>query len=70
MVLVGNKQDLSNERQVKYEEAKNLTDSWGMDYIETSAKTDFNCKEAFEKLATLIASSKNGPDKCCSCLIY
>ena len=59
ILLVGNKQDLENERQVTYAEAKDQADLWGIEYIETSAKTDFNCKEAFEKLATKIVMSKS-----------
>ena len=60
LVLVGNKQDLSNDRQVPYSVAKELADSWGVEYIETSAKTNFNCKEAFEKLAKKIVEQKSG----------
>ena len=48
MILVGNKQDLTNNREVSYDDAKQLADSWNIDYIETSAKTNFNCKKAFE----------------------
>ena len=59
MILVGNKQDLENERQVLYEEAKDLADSWEISYIETSAKTNFNCKEAFEILAKDIIKFRN-----------
>ena len=59
MILVGNKQDLENERKVSYNEAKELADSWGISYIETSAKTNFNCKEAFEILAKNIIKFKN-----------
>ena len=59
ILLVGNKQDLENERQVTYAEAKDQADLWGIEYIETSATTDFNCKEAFEKLATKIVMSKS-----------
>ena len=58
ILLVGNKQDLENERQVTYSEAKAQADSWGIEYIETSAKTNFNCKEAFEKLAQNIVKTK------------
>ena len=47
ILLVGNKQDLENERQVTYAEAKAQADSWGIEYMETSAKTNFNCKESF-----------------------
>ena len=72
IVLVGNKQDLENERKVTSAEAKNLADSWGVEYIETSAKTNFNCKEAFEKLAFQIIKLKNvEPSKCCDkCTIF
>ena len=70
MVLVGNKQDLAKDRTVTYEEAKNLADSWGIEYIETSAKTDFNCKEAFHKLILKIAETRPQKTKCCSCSIY
>ena len=72
ILLVGNKQDLDNERQVEYSEAKQLADSWGVEYIETSAKTNFNCKEAFEKLAVKIVQynkSKIPPKRCCPCMI-
>ena len=71
ILLVGNKQDLSNERKVKFEEAKELADSWNINYIETSTKTNFNCKESFENLATEIVKSKNSdaPGVCCKCNI-
>ena len=72
ILLVGNKQDLENERQVSYAEAKQQADAWGIEYIETSAKTNFNCKEAFEKLAQKIVAIKNGDggEKKCGCTIY
>ena len=68
ILLVGNKQDLEQERKVQYSAAKALADSWGIEYMETSAKTNFNCKEAFEKLAQTIVKSKSsnsGSGKCC-----
>ena len=69
ILLVGNKQDLEEERKVSHADAKQLADSWGVEYIETSAKTNFNCKEAFEKLAQKIVYSKNPSKKsgCCCC---
>ena len=77
LLLVGNKQDLSNERQVPYSVAKETADSWGIEYIETSAKTNFNCKEAFEKLAKKIVEQKKGKKggknnggSCCRCVIF
>ena len=60
-LLVWNKQDLEEERKVAFVEAQNLADIWGIEYIETSAKTNFNCKEAFEKLAVKIAASRSKP---------
>ena len=75
ILLVGNKQDLENERKVQYSAAKALADSWGIEYMETSAKTNFNCKEAFEKLAQTIVGTKSSnsssklPFPCCCCNI-
>ena len=52
--------------------AKQLASSWGIEYIETSAKTNFNCKEAFEKLAQKIVEMKksDSSEKKCGCYIY
>ena len=71
ILLVGNKQDLANERKVQFDEAKKLADSWKINYMETSAKTNFNCKEAFESLANEIVKSKSKEDSgpCCKCNI-
>ena len=75
ILLVGNKQDLENERQVNYSEAKELADKWEIEYIETSAKTNFNCKEAFEMLAQKIVqkkgknSGKGGKSRTCCNII-
>ena len=69
MLLVGNKQDLK-DRQVQYNEAKQLADLWGIEYIETSAKTNYNVQEAFEKLALKISSSRIQPKSGgCPCTI-
>ena len=70
MILVGNKVDLANKRQVPAEEAKKLAESWGIQYIETSAKTNINCNEAFEKLVVQIAATKVKKSKPCPCNIY
>ena len=75
ILLVGNKNDLENERQVNYSEAKEMADKWGIEYIETSAKTNFNCKEAFEMLAQKIVqkkgknSGKGGKSRTCCNII-
>ena len=72
IVLVGNKQDLDNDRKVTKAEGDTLAKSWGAEYIETSAKNNFNCKEAFEKLAKKIVEMKkaDGGDKKCNCNIF
>jgi len=70
MILVGNKQDLK-DRQVKTEEAKQLADLWGIEYIETSAKTNYNCKEAFERLAAKVAGTREKPKSGgCPCNVF
>ena len=69
MVLVGNKIDLASERQVTTEEAKSLADKWKIDYIETSAKTSQNVKEAFNALASKINELKSKKGGCC-CSIF
>lgn len=73
ILLAGNKSDLESERKVPADEAKKLASSWGAEYIETSAKTNVNCKEAFEKLAQKIAEKKVGSSKqksgCCCNII-
>ena len=50
LLLVGNKVDLgegSNLRQVSYGEGKELADSLGITFLETSAKSSSNVEEAF-----------------------
>ena len=46
-VILGNKKDLEDERQVSYEEGALLAKSVGAAFIETSAKTGENVDKAF-----------------------
>ena len=55
MVLVGNKNDLEDKRQVKYEEGMELANKNGMMFYETSAKSGFNVEEIFNSSAKAIA---------------
>lgn len=54
ILLIGNKSDLENERQVTYDEAFQLAKRHGISYIETSALSDTNVVESFHRLAKLI----------------
>ena len=51
LCLIGNKCDLEKERKVSYSEAKLLADELKIEYIETSVKTNINCKETFKIIA-------------------
>jgi small GTP-binding protein len=50
IIIVGNKIDLDNEREVSTEEGKKLANDFGAPFKETSAFTDVNIKEIFEDL--------------------
>ena len=50
MVVVGNKCDLSSERQVSEEEGKELAASFGSPWMETSAKASIRCEDCFYEL--------------------
>ena len=41
-ILIGNKCDLTDKRQVKQEDAQGLANEWKVPYVETSAKTREN----------------------------
>ena len=57
IVLVGNKCDLENERQVQRQDAEDLAAKWGCKYVETSAKDGINCKECFFQLVRDLKAS-------------
>jgi small GTP-binding protein len=50
VILVGNKADLENERQIPIEAAEEYARDHMIDYLETSAVTDQNVKEAFHRM--------------------
>jgi GTPase KRas len=68
-MLVGNKLDLEDERQVTTEQGRTLAQKFGCGFIEASAKTNTNVKELFFELVRMINKwreknpLKGGPDK-------
>lgn len=53
-VLVGQKSDRGDDRAVSREEAEKLAGQLGVPYVEASAKTGHNVKDAFELLTRRI----------------
>ncbi len=51
LILVGNKIDLVEDREVSPEEGRELAEELSLSYIETSAKTGENIEDAFRMLA-------------------
>ena len=46
--LIGNKSDLTDKRQVKYEEVRGLANKLNIYYVETSAKNNINISDFFQ----------------------
>ena len=55
-ILVGNKNDLTDQRQVSPEEGKELADHYNIRFLETSAKESINVEEAFTLMTKEIKS--------------
>ena len=56
-ILVGNKSDLEDRRQISTEEARARGEQWGVGYVETSAKTRANV----DKVGALSPTPDLGP---------
>lgn len=68
-LLVGNKSDLDDRRQVSADEAKARAEQWGVCYVETSAKTRANVDKVRAKMRSprLACSRTTNLFSCRSC---
>jgi len=55
IILVGNKVDMEEQREVSAEDAEAYADENGMAFVEASAKTAVHVNEIFEKIASEIS---------------
>ena len=62
MVLVGNKCDLEDDRQVLFEEGHEFAERHGIPFFETSAKTSLNVNETVEALIRRCEEKKEPKD--------
>jgi len=63
IVIVGNKKDKYQEREVSTEEAKGLAQGLGCDFYETSAKTNINVEAAYKSLVRSIKAARGRPEE-------
>ncbi|EPX74734.1 GTPase Ryh1 [Schizosaccharomyces octosporus yFS286] len=59
IVLVGNKTDLSDKRQVSQEEGEKKASELKIMHMETSAKAGYNVKQLFRKIAQMLPGMEN-----------
>ena len=62
-IIVGNKNDLSEERQVGQEEIDNFILENNIEYIELSAKSGYNIEKCFENITSIILKNKENNQK-------
>ncbi|EEB09805.2 GTPase Ryh1 [Schizosaccharomyces japonicus yFS275] len=59
IVLVGNKTDLAEKRQVSLEEGEQKAKELGIMHMETSAKAGYNVKQLFRRIAQMLPGMEN-----------
>lgn len=62
IVIVGNKRDQFNDREVSTEEGRALAQQLGCEFFETSARLNQNVEPAFKALVRQIKIAKRGPE--------
>eukprot|EP00325_Prymnesiales_sp_UTEX-LB-985_P014911 CAMPEP_0174747028 /NCGR_PEP_ID=MMETSP1094-20130205/90343_1 /TAXON_ID=156173 /ORGANISM="Chrysochromulina brevifilum, Strain UTEX LB 985" /LENGTH=186 /DNA_ID=CAMNT_0015951835 /DNA_START=55 /DNA_END=615 /DNA_ORIENTATION=+ len=63
MVIVGNKSDLEEDRQVSQADGKELAAAFGCPWMETSAKTRIRCEDCFYELVREIRKTAPDPSR-------
>ncbi|KAF4091446.1 hypothetical protein AMELA_G00036890 [Ameiurus melas] len=63
IMLVGNKTDLADKRQVSVEAAEKKARELNVMYIETSAKAGYNVKQLFRRVAAALPGMDSAPEK-------
>jgi Ras-related protein Rab-1A len=61
-LLIGNKSDLVDDREVSSEEGKRLAKKYGLKFLESSAKKSLNVFDAFKLMAAEMVKMKKGID--------
>ena len=59
VILLGNKCDLENERQVQREEGEQIANEKGIKFLETSNKNGININESVKELVDMILKKEN-----------
>lgn len=63
IMLVGNKTDLQDKRQVSMEEGERKAQELNVMFIETSAKAGYNVKQLFRRVAAALPGMENTQEK-------
>ncbi|XP_075965656.1 ras-related protein Ral-B-like [Anarhichas minor] len=63
LLVVGNMSDLEERRQVSVDEARGKAEEWGVQYVETSAKTRANVDKVFFDLMREVQGKKMAENK-------
>jgi len=63
IMLVGNKTDLSEKRQVSIEEGERKAKELNVMFIETSAKAGYNVKQLFRRVAAALPGLESAEPK-------
>lgn len=59
IMLIGNKLDMVSERAVRREDGEAIAQEFGVDFLETSAKTSINVEQAFQTIARNLKNKKS-----------